>query len=287
MSECLWKRPSRSLPHDWAVWCLTHVHSDLTKRMRSGQCSPGQHSHDGFVPCLLCPLGTYQPEVGRTTCFPCGGNLVTKHIGAVTFQECETKGKGTLSLPPDAQHSEDHPTDMRNLWVAPAVQCSPGHYYNTSTHRCIRCPTGTYQGEFGQNYCVACPGNTTTDFDGSTNIMQCKSTRPCPEQRLSFRVPKPLAWTEIPNYLTGACHFADRQCGGELGDFTGYIESPNYPGNYPANVECTWTINPPPKRRILIVVPEIFLPIEDECGDYLVMRKSCKCSTNQWTRRST
>ncbi|XP_035508120.1 signal peptide, CUB and EGF-like domain-containing protein 2 isoform X4 [Morone saxatilis] len=176
-----------------------------------GQCSPGQYSHDGFIPCLPCPLGTYQPEVGRTTCFSCGGNLVTKRNGAVTFQDCETR-----------------------------VQCSPGHYYNTSTHRCIRCPMGTYQGEFGQNYCVACPGNTTTDFDGSTNIMQCKN----------------------------------RQCGGELGDFTGYIESPNYPGNYPANVECTWTINPPPKRRILIVVPEIFLPIEDECGDYLVMRKS-------------
>jgi hypothetical protein len=34
---------------------------------------------------------------------------------------------------------------------------------------------GTYQVEFGQNYCTACPGNTTTDFDGSTNIMQCKS----------------------------------------------------------------------------------------------------------------
>ncbi|XP_078140273.1 signal peptide, CUB and EGF-like domain-containing protein 2 isoform X2 [Centroberyx gerrardi] len=176
-----------------------------------GQCSPGQSSHDGFIPCLPCPLGTYQSEVGRTSCFPCGGNLVTKHSGAVSFQECETK-----------------------------VQCSPGHYYNTSTHRCIRCPMGTYQVEFGQNYCISCPGNTTTDFDGSTNIMQCKN----------------------------------RQCGGELGDFTGYIESPNYPGNYPANIECTWTINPPPKRRILIVVPEIYLPIEDECGDYLVMRKS-------------
>lgn len=70
--------------------------------------------------------------------------------------------------------------------------------------------------------------------------------------------------------------FPDRQCGGELGDYTGYIESPNYPGDYPANTECTWNINPPPKRRILIVVPEIFLPIEDECGDYLVMRKSCE-----------
>ncbi|TNN86615.1 Signal peptide, CUB and EGF-like domain-containing protein 2 [Liparis tanakae] len=176
-----------------------------------GQCSPGQYSHDGIIPCMPCPLGAYQPEVGRTTCFPCGGNLVTKRSGAVNFQECETK-----------------------------VQCSPGHYYNTSTHRCIRCPVGTYQGEFGQNYCASCPGNTTTDFDGSTNFMQCKN----------------------------------RQCGGHLGDFTGFIESPNYPGNYPANVECTWTINPPPKRRILIVVPEIFLPIEDECGDFLVMRKS-------------
>uniref|UniRef100_A0AAX7V644 Signal peptide, CUB and EGF-like domain-containing protein 2 n=1 Tax=Astatotilapia calliptera TaxID=8154 RepID=A0AAX7V644_ASTCA len=176
-----------------------------------GQCSPGQHSHDGFIPCQLCPPGTYQPEVGRTSCFPCGGDLGTRRIGAVSFQECETK-----------------------------VQCSPGHYYNTSTHRCIRCPMGTYQGDFGQNYCVTCPGNTTTDYDGSTNIMQCKN----------------------------------RRCGGELGDFTGYLESPNYPGNYPANIECTWIINPPPKRRILIVVPEIYLPIEDECGDYLVMRKS-------------
>lgn len=72
------------------------------------------------------------------------------------------------------------------------------------------------------------------------------------------------------------CFFADRQCGGELGEYTGYIESPNYPGSYPANVECTWNINPPPKRKILIVVPEIFLPSEDECGDVLVMRKNCR-----------
>lgn len=58
----------------------------------SGQCPPGQYSHDGFVPCRPCPLGTYQPEVGRTSCFPCGGNLVTKRSSAVAFQDCETKG---------------------------------------------------------------------------------------------------------------------------------------------------------------------------------------------------
>ncbi|KAG8430266.1 hypothetical protein GDO86_018117 [Hymenochirus boettgeri] len=176
----------------------------------------------GLKPCDLCPLGTYQPDGGRTFCFPCGGGLMTKHSGSTSFQDCETK-----------------------------VQCSPGHAYNTTTHRCVRCPMGTYQPEFGQNYCVSCPGNTSTDFDGSTNVTQCKN----------------------------------RHCGGELGDFTGYIESPNYPGNYPANTECTWSINPPPKRRILIVVPEIFLPIEDECGDYLVMRKSA--SSNSVTTYET
>ncbi|XP_061060401.1 signal peptide, CUB and EGF-like domain-containing protein 1 isoform X1 [Eubalaena glacialis] len=176
-----------------------------------GQCSPGFFSTDGFRPCQACPVGTYQPEPGRTGCFLCGGGLLTKHEGTAAFQDCEAK-----------------------------VHCSPGHHYNTTTHRCIRCPVGTYQPEFGQNHCVTCPGNTSTDFDGSTNVTHCKN----------------------------------QHCGGELGDYTGYIESPNYPGDYPANAECVWHISPPPKRRILIVVPEIFLPIEDGCGDVLVMRKS-------------
>ncbi|NXM89340.1 SCUB2 protein, partial [Oenanthe oenanthe] len=202
---------------------LTNTPSSITCALPLlDQCSPGEYSPDGFKPCVPCPPGTYQPEAGRVSCFPCGGALTTRHSGASLFQDCETK-----------------------------VQCSPGHFYNTTTHRCIRCAIGTYQPEFGQNYCIACPGNTTTDFDGSTNITQCKN----------------------------------RQCGGELGDYTGYIESPNYPGDYPANSECTWSINPPPKRRILIVVPEIFLPIEDECGDYLVMRKSS--SSNSVTTYET
>uniref|UniRef100_A0A8D0AQ86 Signal peptide, CUB and EGF-like domain-containing protein 2 n=1 Tax=Sander lucioperca TaxID=283035 RepID=A0A8D0AQ86_SANLU len=177
----------------------------------AGQCPTGSFSSDGFKPCQACPHGSYQPDLGRTLCFPCGGGLGTKREGASSFHDCEVK-----------------------------VQCSPGHYYNTTVHRCIRCPVGTYQTEFRQNYCISCPGNTTTDFDGATSVSQCKN----------------------------------RHCGGEMGEFMGYIESPNYPGNYPANVECIWNINPPSKRKILIVVPEIFLPSEDECGDVLVMRKN-------------
>lgn len=176
-----------------------------------GQCAAGHFSANGFHPCRSCPLGSYQSEPGRVLCFPCGGGLMTKYEGSMSFRDCEAK-----------------------------VHCAPGHYYNSSTHRCIRCPVGTYQSEFAQNYCITCPGNTTTDFDGATNVSHCKN----------------------------------QLCGGELGEYTGYIESPNYPGDYPSNVDCVWTINPPHKRRILIVVPEIFLPIEDECGDVLVMRKS-------------
>uniref|UniRef100_A0A4W6DDG5 Signal peptide, CUB and EGF-like domain-containing protein 2 n=1 Tax=Lates calcarifer TaxID=8187 RepID=A0A4W6DDG5_LATCA len=186
----------------------------------AGQCPTGSFSSDGFKPCQPCPQGTYQPDLGRTLCFPCGGGLSTKREGASSFHDCEVK-----------------------------VQCSPGHYYNTSVHRCIRCPVGTYQTEFRQNYCISCPGNTTTDFDGATSVSQCKN----------------------------------RQCGGEMGEFMGYIESPNYPGNYPANVECIWNINPPSKRKILIVVPEIFLPSEDECGDVLVMRKNSTSITTYET----
>uniref|UniRef100_A0A671SDK1 Signal peptide, CUB and EGF-like domain-containing protein 2 n=1 Tax=Sinocyclocheilus anshuiensis TaxID=1608454 RepID=A0A671SDK1_9TELE len=178
-----------------------------------GQCPAGQFSADGFRPCQPCPLGTFQPEPGRVLCFCCGGGLMTKHTGSTSFRDCEAK-----------------------------VHCALGHYYNATTHRCIRCPAGTYQSESGQNYCITCPGNTTTDFDGANNVSHCKN----------------------------------QLCGGELGDFMGYIESPNYPGDYPSNVNCVWTINPPNKRRILIVVPEIFLPIEDECGDVLVMRKSAQ-----------
>lgn len=61
-----------------------------------GQCPPGYFSSDGFKPCQLCPLGTYQPDPGRTLCFPCGGGLGTKRDGASSFNDCEVKGQTSL-----------------------------------------------------------------------------------------------------------------------------------------------------------------------------------------------
>lgn len=58
-----------------------------------GQCPPGYFSSDGFKPCQPCPVGTYQPDPGRTLCFPCGGGLGTKREGASSFNDCEVKGQ--------------------------------------------------------------------------------------------------------------------------------------------------------------------------------------------------
>jgi len=69
---------------------------------------------------------------------------------------------------------------------------------------------------------------------------------------------------------------ADRTCIGETSGQQGYIQSPNWPGLYPANVECTWRITPERGRRILVIIPEIFIAAEDKCRDSLVMRKSGK-----------
>lgn len=52
--------------------------------------------------------------------------------------------------------------------------CSPGHFYNVQTHACTVCPVGTYQMEYGQNFCIACPGNTVTDGNATANVSECK-----------------------------------------------------------------------------------------------------------------
>lgn len=59
----------------------------------AGLCQPGEYSANGFAPCQLCALGTFQPDVGRTSCLSCGGGLPTKHLGATSFQDCETRGE--------------------------------------------------------------------------------------------------------------------------------------------------------------------------------------------------
>lgn len=119
--------------------------------------------------------------------------------------------------------------------------CTTGHYYDVIISSCKRCPKGFYQNELGRNFCHQCPPGTTTDTDASTRVDSCKS----------------------------------HECVTILSHIQGYIESPNYPGDYPVDTECKWAIMPPRGRKLLLVIPEIHLRGEDGCGDHLsISRKS-------------
>ncbi|XP_071450823.1 signal peptide, CUB and EGF-like domain-containing protein 2 [Hetaerina americana] len=172
-------------------------------------CHPGTFSANGQVPCEPCPMGTYQPDRGRLACIDSGAKH-SSATGARSFTE----------------------TSASEL-------CTPGSYYSKELKSCISCPKGTYQHRRGQNFCIPCPGNSSTDYSGSKHVDDCKRSN----------------------------------CVSFINDLFGVIESPNYPGNYPNNIDCTWIVKPGRGRRLLVIVPDIKLA-NDKCGDYLVMRKS-------------
>jgi len=62
-------------------------------------------------------------------------------------------------------------------------------------------------------------------------------------------------------------------CGGELRDNIGLIRSPNYPGNYPHNRQCEWTIVMPTGRQILLNITDFIMESHPTCRwDYLEIR---------------
>uniref|UniRef100_A0A4W4EDQ0 Signal peptide, CUB and EGF-like domain-containing protein 2 n=1 Tax=Electrophorus electricus TaxID=8005 RepID=A0A4W4EDQ0_ELEEL len=191
-------------------------------------CSTGQVLMDSK--CVSCGAGTFFSGE-QEQCVQCPPG---------TYQDME----GQLSCEPCPSTEPQGITGAKNVSEC-GGQCPPGHFSVDGFRPCQLCPLGTFQPEPGRVLCFPCGGGLMTKHTGSTSFRDCEPM--C----------HVLWWDFAFNQM----------CGGELGDFMGYIESPNYPGDYPSNVDCVWTINPPNKRRILIVVPEIFLPIEDECGD--------------------
>ena len=55
-------------------------------------------------------------------------------------------------------------------------------------------------------------------------------------------------------------------------DGMGILESPNFPGEYPAGAECHWRVRPNRNRRVLVIISSIHL--DDSCGDVLTIRKT-------------
>lgn len=60
-------------------------------------------------------------------------------------------------------------------------------------------------------------------------------------------------------------------CGGQLTDVSyGTINSPGYPGNYPINRDCIWTISASPGNVISITFAYMAIEVHANCSyDYL------------------
>ncbi|KAL4225593.1 signal peptide protein [Mactra antiquata] len=229
-------------------------------------CPAGSYFNRQSETCVKCSPGFYQDEEAQRRCKKC--RKTSKHhgiYGAASPEECEVlcepghysknglkpcnpcpKGSyqpeyGRLSCqkcPGKLTTSEEMSTSFRNCETKEI--CEAGHYYDVTKSECSPCQRGFYQPHRGRNYCKRCPGTTTTDIEAADKQMDCKN----------------------------------RECGQVFnkGDFSGFIQSPNYPGDYPTNVSCVWKIRPTKDRRILVIVPEVFFP--PGCKDRLVMRKS-------------
>ncbi|XP_066485218.1 cubilin [Tiliqua scincoides] len=70
-------------------------------------------------------------------------------------------------------------------------------------------------------------------------------------------------------------HWESRQpeCGGDLNTTYGSINSPGYPGNYPPNRDCYWTITTKPGLLVTFAFGTLSLEHHDNCSqDYLEIR---------------
>ena len=69
-------------------------------------------------------------------------------------------------------------------------------------------------------------------------------------------------------------YFSETYCGGNLTSMTGNITSPNHPDPYPKGIECIWHIKCPEGRGLLMLIPNISLPLTKDCSDHLIMREN-------------
>ncbi|XP_048237900.1 cubilin-like isoform X1 [Haliotis rufescens] len=65
----------------------------------------------------------------------------------------------------------------------------------------------------------------------------------------------------------------DPVCGGDLTTSFGTINSPGYPGNYPHNRDCVWTVEVAPAKRIIFTFASLAIETHPNCSyDYLELR---------------
>ncbi|XP_072018441.1 sushi, von Willebrand factor type A, EGF and pentraxin domain-containing protein 1-like [Amphiura filiformis] len=83
-------------PHRGMMECIecpkgtsTHKTGSITESECAVPCAAGHVSRSGFLPCLPCPVGYFQPRDGMTSCVQCPNQATTSDKGASSIYQCQ------------------------------------------------------------------------------------------------------------------------------------------------------------------------------------------------------
>jgi len=127
-------------------------------------CPSGTFWNNATRTCKQCIVGEYQDDHGMSTCETCPLGNSTSKTGSKSIKECYN-------------------------------QCLPGSYSSTGldlpNEKCALCPKGTFSYLHGSTECTVCPGQSTTDKEGTALESECtestKITGVLPGKKVSVR----------------------------------------------------------------------------------------------------
>uniref|UniRef100_A0A914UJI5 Uncharacterized protein n=1 Tax=Plectus sambesii TaxID=2011161 RepID=A0A914UJI5_9BILA len=105
------------------------------------KCNPGEKYSFAKGQCVVCDMGTYQPQPGSISCIPCPDGMSTPGNKSTNRTDCE-------------------------------YPCSPGQQLTVGDY-CQDCDRGTYKVWRNQTACVSCPIGFTTLAVGAKLKSQC------------------------------------------------------------------------------------------------------------------
>ena len=132
-------------------------------------CPPGNYCPAKSTLPIKCPLGTYLNFTGATS--------ITNCMTCLSGQYCDERG---LSVPTGLCSSGYYCPSGQNISTPQEYVCPLGHFCEEGATVAVRCPSGFYQDEIGQDTCKPCPTgvycNSTVD-----PVTTSFGTGPCPE----------------------------------------------------------------------------------------------------------
>ena len=153
-----------------AIKCTKCESGRYTTLQRSGQCSP-------------CPTGKFQPKHGSTTCKRCPDGYFGTNEGG---KKCTMARPGLRAPPLESGAVQE-------------IDCVPGTFSAGGSTKCLHCPKGWFQSDYGKASCEKCPAGKTTI--GDEGFRFCKGLKCLNNQYLNnFQVEKTLPGQERELY---------------------------------------------------------------------------------------